>query len=90
MGLLGDLFDRFKKQPSLWDLKLDDLNRERITLQQEQHKLDMEADRLHTRRAGRVGFPGTSAPAAVDGLRHAGEGHARCCVAHAGRLCLSR
>ena len=47
MGLLGDLFDRFKKQPSLWDLKLDDLNRERITLQQEQHKLDMEADRLH-------------------------------------------
>jgi len=47
MGLLGDLLDRFKKQPSLWDLKLDDLNRERITLQQEQHKLDMEADRLH-------------------------------------------
>ena len=45
MGLLSNLFG--KKTPTLWNLKLDDLNRERITLQQEQHKLDMEADRLH-------------------------------------------
>lgn len=46
MGLLSSLFGR--KTRTLSDLKLDDLNRERITLQQEQRKLDTEADRLHT------------------------------------------
>ena len=46
MGLLSSLFG--KKTRTLSDLKLDDLNRERITLQQEQRKLDTEADRLHT------------------------------------------
>ena len=45
MGLLSSLFG--KKTRTLSDLKLDDLNRERITLQQEQRKLDTEADRLH-------------------------------------------
>ena len=45
MGLLSNLFG--KKARTLSDLKLDDLNRERITLQTEQHKLDLEADRLH-------------------------------------------
>ena len=47
MGLLDGILSRFKKRPSLWNLKLDDLNRERITLQTQQSKLDRESDRLH-------------------------------------------
>src|SRR5256885_684033 len=39
-GLFG------KKKRTLRDLALDDLNRERIALQQEQRKLDLEAERL--------------------------------------------
>ncbi len=46
MGLLDGLFG--KKKRTLKDLALDDLTRERITLQQEQRKLDLEAQRLMT------------------------------------------
>lgn len=46
MGLLDGLFG--KKKRTLKDLALDDLARERITLQQEQRKLDTEAQRLIT------------------------------------------
>jgi hypothetical protein len=44
MGLLDGLFG--KKKRTLKDLALDDLTRERITLQQEQRKLDLEAQRF--------------------------------------------
>jgi len=47
MGFLDSFWERFKKQPSIVDMKLDDLNRERISLEQEQHKLDNDGDRFH-------------------------------------------
>jgi hypothetical protein len=47
MGFLDSIWDRFKKQPSIVDMKLDDLNRERISLEQEQHKLDRDGERFH-------------------------------------------
>ena len=55
MGLLDGILSRFKRQPSLWNLKLDDLNRERITLQTQQSKLDRESDRLHRDEASYKG-----------------------------------
>ena len=47
MGFLDRFRDWFKEQPSIVNMKLDDLNRERISLEQEQHKLDKDGDRFH-------------------------------------------